>query len=60
MHHKVFARVGADIFIATSPGGNIVYVAHPEAITQISTRIKDFCKPPGVSANVDVSHGQVD
>lgn len=54
LHHKIFARVGADIFIASSPGGNIVYVAHTEAITQISTRIKDFYKPPGLSAIVDI------
>ncbi|KZF20054.1 cytochrome P450 monooxygenase-like protein [Xylona heveae TC161] len=44
-NYRPFARRGTDIFIAVSPFSNVVWVADPEAISQITSRRTDFPKP---------------
>jgi hypothetical protein len=46
--------MGSDIFIVCSPGRNSVFVADPEATTQITTRRNDFPKPIEIYGSVDL------
>jgi cytochrome P450 len=46
--------MGSDIFLVCSPGKTAVFVAHPEAITQITTRRNDFPKPIEMYGSVDL------
>ncbi|KAK3109673.1 hypothetical protein LTR53_016814 [Teratosphaeriaceae sp. CCFEE 6253] len=49
-----FRDIGCDIFLIVSPGHNTLYVADPEAISQITTRRNDFPKPIWMYASVDI------
>ena len=49
-----FKDMGSDIFIIAAPGHNSVFVADPEAITQITTRRNDFPKPIEIYGSVDI------
>jgi len=52
--HEPFKAIGSDIFLVCSPGRNSVYVADPEATTQITTRRNDFPKPIEIYGSVDL------
>ncbi|KAL9618179.1 MAG: hypothetical protein Q9160_007075 [Pyrenula sp. 1 TL-2023] len=40
-----FKKLGTDNFMTVSPGGNVLWVADPDVVTQITTRRIDFPKP---------------
>jgi cytochrome P450 len=52
--HTVFEKLGTDAFIIVSPGKNLVSIADPEAIAQITTRRVDFPKPIDLYGSLDV------
>ncbi|KAK1820087.1 hypothetical protein LTR12_005528 [Friedmanniomyces endolithicus] len=49
-----FRDIGSDVFLLVAPGANTLYVADPEAISQITTRRNDFPKPIWMYASVDI------
>ncbi|TKA83262.1 hypothetical protein B0A55_00784 [Friedmanniomyces simplex] len=49
-----FRKIGSDVFLIVSPGHNTLYVADPEAISQITTRRNDFPKPIWMYGSVDI------
>ncbi|KAK0301384.1 hypothetical protein LTS00_000533 [Friedmanniomyces endolithicus] len=49
-----FRDIGSDMFLLVAPGANTLYVADPEAISQITTRRNDFPKPIWMYASVDI------
>ena len=49
-----FRDIGSDVFLIVSPGHNTLYVADPEAISQITTRRNDFPKPIWMYGSVDI------
>ncbi len=51
--YKPFEKFGG-IFMIVSPGKNMVSVADPDAITQITTRRNDFPKPIEVYTSVNL------
>ncbi|KAK4553048.1 Belongs to the cytochrome P450 [Recurvomyces mirabilis] len=53
-NHRIFAKVGADVFIACAPNGNVVYIADPTAVTSVLNRSTEFLKPPGLAFLMDV------
>ena len=52
--YETFRTIGSDAFFIVSPGANTLYVADPEAITQITTRRNDFPKPIWIYRSVDI------
>lgn len=57
MWHKLydtFRDIDSDVFLIVSPGHNALYVADPEAVSQITTRRNDFPKPTWMYASVDI------
>lgn len=40
-----FKKLGTDTFLTVSPGGNMLWCAEPNVISQITTRRNDFPKP---------------
>lgn len=52
--YEVFKMIGADMFIVVAPGHNSMFVADPEAISQITTRRNDFPKPIEMYGSVDL------
>lgn len=49
-----FKEMGSDMFMLVSPGANTLFVADPEATTQIATRRADFPKPIWMYTSVDL------
>ncbi|THW68239.1 cytochrome P450 [Aureobasidium pullulans] len=54
LRREPFKAIGSDIFIVCSPGKNALFVADPEATTQIVTRRNDFPKPIEIYGSVDL------
>lgn len=52
--YESFRTIGSDMFIIVSPGANTLYVADPEAVSQITTRRNDFPKPIWIYSSVDI------
>jgi len=52
--HAPFKKIGTDIFLTVSPGGNMLWCANASAITQITTRRNDFPKPIEIYGSVDL------
>lgn len=52
--YDAFRELGSDIFIIVAPGHNTLYVADPEAVSQITTRRNDFPKPTWMYNSVDI------
>ncbi|KAI9872665.1 MAG: hypothetical protein M1830_001356, partial [Pleopsidium flavum] len=52
--HAPFEKLGTDIFLTVSPGGNMVWCANASAISQITTRRNDFPKPIEIYGSVDL------
>lgn len=49
-----FQKLGTDTFLTVSPGGNMLWCADPNAITQITTRRNDFPKPIDLYRSLDI------
>jgi len=52
--YRGFKERGSDAFLIVSPGKNMMLVADPEAINQITTRRNDFPKPTEIYQSVDL------
>ncbi|KAK5138081.1 hypothetical protein LTR08_005879 [Meristemomyces frigidus] len=52
--YESYRDIGSDAFIIVSPGSNTLYVADPDAITQITTRRNDFPKPIWMYTSIDI------
>ncbi|KAI9812569.1 MAG: hypothetical protein M1827_004558 [Pycnora praestabilis] len=52
--YEPFERIGSDIFITVAPGANMVWVADPSAISQITTRRNDFPKPIHMYSSISI------
>ena len=52
--YAVYKSLGADTFIIVAPGGNIIYSADADAISQIMTRRNDFPKPTYLYRALDI------
>lgn len=49
-----FKKLGTDTFLTVSPGGNLLWCAEPNVITQITTRRNDFPKPTELYGSLDL------
>jgi cytochrome P450 len=52
--YETFKKLNSDVFLIVSPGANTLYVADPQAHSQITTRRNDFPKPTWLYSSVDV------
>ena len=52
--YAAYQNVGADTFIVVAPGGNMIWCADANAISQIMTRRNDFPKPIDLYRAVDI------
>ncbi|KAK3671752.1 hypothetical protein LTR78_008297 [Recurvomyces mirabilis] len=52
--YDTFRDLNSDVFLIVAPGANTLYVADPEAISQITTRRNDFPKPIWMYSSVDL------
>lgn len=52
--YAAYKNVGADTFIVVAPGGNMIWCADANAISQIMTRRNDFPKPIQLYRAVDI------
>ncbi|KAF4547469.1 Cytochrome P450-like protein 53 [Elsinoe fawcettii] len=51
---RPFDVLGCNAFIVVAPGKNSLFVADPDAISQITTRRNDFPKPVNIYTSVDI------
>ncbi|KAL9116957.1 MAG: hypothetical protein Q9187_006510 [Circinaria calcarea] len=52
--YAAYKNIGADTFIVVAPGGNMIWCADANAISQITTRRNDFPKPVDLYRALDI------
>lgn len=52
--YAAYKNVGADTFIVVAPGGNLIWCADADAISQITARRNDFPKPTELYRAIDI------
>ena len=52
--YSKYKEIGSDTFLTVSPGGNMIWCADANAISQITTRRNDFPKPIDLYGSIDL------